>query len=120
MATPHVAGVAALHWEKQRQSNPNVLANVVATSILSSCNAGGFVKMDDAADYGAGLIQAPGVKCLCCVDVIGDRVSREIEVEPQERENVYAERIRCSEAGNRQGFCRSTSGASGTYSDPVS
>ncbi|ATR20512.1 Subtilisin-like protease [Roseomonas mucosa] len=59
MATPHVAGVAALHWEKQRQSNPNVLANVVATSILSSCNAGGFVKMDDAADYGAGLIQAP-------------------------------------------------------------
>jgi subtilisin family serine protease len=59
MATPHVAGVAALWFEKIAGVNPSfkvaqVEGALVARAVLDSLAAG-----QDLADIGAGLVQAP-------------------------------------------------------------
>jgi subtilisin family serine protease len=59
MATPHVAGVAALWWERTRSDNPNADGELVRRKILENCLATGFAPDVKPADRGAGLVQAP-------------------------------------------------------------
>ncbi|MGH8867051.1 MAG: S8 family peptidase [Actinomycetes bacterium] len=59
MATPHVAGVAALWWEDVLASGlPNPTAGVLA-KLFSSATTGDLVAGLDAADRGFGLVRAP-------------------------------------------------------------
>jgi subtilisin family serine protease len=61
MATPHVAGVAALWWERVLASGlPETSATaVVVANLLASATTNGFVPGVDPADRGVGLVQAP-------------------------------------------------------------
>jgi subtilisin family serine protease len=60
MATPHVAGVAALWWELARTSQlPLGAAAVVAAKVLATARAEGFAPGTDVADRGVGLVSAP-------------------------------------------------------------
>jgi subtilisin family serine protease len=59
MATPHVAGVAALWFEQIKGANPNAHirqldGRLIGTSVLNRFAAG-----EDLANVGAGLVQAP-------------------------------------------------------------
>jgi subtilisin family serine protease len=56
MATPHVAGVAALHWQ-----DLGLLAapTTVAARLLATARPGLFVPPASVADIGAGLVTAP-------------------------------------------------------------
>ncbi|WP_338276160.1 S8 family peptidase [Corallococcus caeni] len=59
MATPHVAGVAALWWQALKGSVPMVRAQQVVARLSSSARTDGFASGVDAADRGMGLVTAP-------------------------------------------------------------
>ena len=57
MATPHVAGVAALWWEELHDSRPRVTAEAVRDAIRKRKEVFGAAYSLD--DHGAGLVDAP-------------------------------------------------------------
>ncbi|MGE3295510.1 MAG: S8 family serine peptidase, partial [Geminicoccaceae bacterium] len=59
MATPHVAGVAALWWEAMRAAPVNPNAAAVTARLLASARTGGFADGTDPADRGLGIVTAP-------------------------------------------------------------
>jgi subtilisin family serine protease len=59
MATPHVAGIAALLLEKARKSNQNVKANLIRDRIRGMASLANFDPQSDPDDVGNGLAQAP-------------------------------------------------------------
>jgi subtilisin family serine protease len=61
MATPHVAGVAALWWEQVLATGvPATTARAaVVAKLLASATTNGFAAGVDPADRGVGLVQAP-------------------------------------------------------------
>jgi subtilisin family serine protease len=59
MATPHVAGVAALWWEKRQAVANSRVADAVRAELLATARANVFVAGSDASDYGFGLVTAP-------------------------------------------------------------
>jgi len=60
MATPHVAGVAALWWEFARLSKlPAGAATLVAARVLAAARLEGFALGTDVDDRGVGLVTAP-------------------------------------------------------------
>lgn len=59
MATPHVAGAAALWWEQVILSPVPATARVVTAKLLSSASTSGFDPAVDVADRGVGLVRAP-------------------------------------------------------------
>ena len=61
MATPHVAGVAALWWEDVANSAVPFTVRSVAAKLLSFAATAGFAPGVDVADRGAGIVQAPAV-----------------------------------------------------------
>jgi subtilase family serine protease len=58
MATPHVAGVAALWAEKLKSIGQLNLLNLTAR-LISSADTQGFDQPFDAFDIGSGLVRAP-------------------------------------------------------------
>lgn len=56
IAAPHVAGVAALWWQRL---GPHGRASVVTAHLLASARCGIFASPPDPADVGAGVITAP-------------------------------------------------------------
>ncbi len=56
MATPHVAGVAALWAEAIQQQTGNLTAETLAAELRANCR---FDAGFDPDDMGAGLVQAP-------------------------------------------------------------
>ncbi len=59
MATPHVAGVAALWWQALRSTVPVVRARHVVARLFATARTEGFASGVDAADRGGGLVTAP-------------------------------------------------------------
>ncbi|SDL38900.1 S8 family peptidase [Nonomuraea jiangxiensis] len=59
MATPHVAGAAALWWEELRARGDNARAAAVAGALLMNATQRVFDDNADDEDLGAGLVQAP-------------------------------------------------------------
>jgi subtilisin family serine protease len=59
MATPHVAGVAALWWEKRKAVANNRVADAVRAELLASARDNVFVAGTDPADFGFGLVTSP-------------------------------------------------------------
>ena len=59
MACPHVAGVAALWWEKIRSAGLPARADTVVAKVLASARAEVFATDVDPADRGVGLVAAP-------------------------------------------------------------
>jgi subtilisin family serine protease len=59
MATPHVAGVAALWWEAVRQMPVVANSGVVLARLVASARTQGFVNGVDPADRGVGIVTAP-------------------------------------------------------------
>ena len=59
MATPHVAGVAALWWEKRSSVANNRVADAVRAELLASARDNVFVQGEDPSDFGFGLVTAP-------------------------------------------------------------
>lgn len=59
MATPHVAGVAALWWEAVRRTSTRPSASAVLAKLLAAARAEGFVPGTDEADRGLGIVTAP-------------------------------------------------------------
>ncbi|WP_106397914.1 S8 family peptidase [Actinocorallia populi] len=59
MATPHVAGVAALWWEHLTETAAPVKADHVRTEILAAADTSRLAGGVDAADRGAGLARCP-------------------------------------------------------------
>jgi subtilisin family serine protease len=59
MATPHVAGVAALWWEEVAGSSLPLSASVVSSRLLASADLTALAPGVDVADRGVGLVQAP-------------------------------------------------------------
>lgn len=59
MATPHVAGIAALWWEKRKATALNRVADAVRADLLATSRATVFVPGSDSADFGFGLVTAP-------------------------------------------------------------
>ncbi|WP_437666325.1 S8 family peptidase [Sorangium sp. So ce1182] len=59
MATPHVAGVAALWWQAMASTPSHLKARAVGAKLLASTRGGVFAPTVDAADRGAGLVTAP-------------------------------------------------------------
>lgn len=59
MATPHVAGVAALWWEDVASSNLPVDATTVTARLLSRATLSSLDPSVDIADRGVGLVTAP-------------------------------------------------------------
>jgi subtilisin family serine protease len=59
MATPHVAGVAALWWEKRKAVANFRIADAVRAELLATARDQVFTPGTDAADYGFGLVTAP-------------------------------------------------------------
>ncbi|BBU60398.1 hypothetical protein MSC49_03330 [Methylosinus sp. C49] len=59
MACPHVAGVAALWWEKLRKQGLNPTADVVRSHLLSNVRRDMFGSAFDVNDFGQGLVTAP-------------------------------------------------------------
>ncbi|QTE28232.1 S8 family peptidase [Pengzhenrongella sicca] len=59
MATPHVAGVAALWWEEVLASALPHTAVSITARLLARAQTTGFAPDVDVADRGAGLVQAP-------------------------------------------------------------
>jgi len=59
MATPHVAGVAALWWQALKGSVPMVRAQQVVARLFASARTDGFASGVDTADRGMGLVTAP-------------------------------------------------------------
>jgi subtilisin family serine protease len=61
MATPHVAGVAALWWEEVGDSPIPFNVRSVTAKLLSFAATDGIAPGVDIADRGVGIVQAPGV-----------------------------------------------------------
>jgi subtilisin family serine protease len=59
MATPHVAGVAALWWEATRATASRPSSLGVLAKILASARADAFAPGVDEADRGLGIVTAP-------------------------------------------------------------
>ena len=59
MATPHVAGVAALWWEEVLASPIPASARTVTSKLLATAVTTGLAPGDDVADRGLGLVKAP-------------------------------------------------------------
>jgi subtilisin family serine protease len=59
MATPHVAGVAALWWEEVIASPLPANPATVTAKLLASAATEGFAAGVEIADRGAGLVRAP-------------------------------------------------------------
>lgn len=59
MATPHVAGIAALYWQKMRSTNQNVKASAVMANLIGASKASGISGGANSADFGSGLVIAP-------------------------------------------------------------
>jgi subtilisin family serine protease len=59
MATPHVAGVAALWWESTRATASRPSSLGVLAKILASARADAFAPGIDEADRGLGIVTAP-------------------------------------------------------------
>jgi subtilisin family serine protease len=58
MACPHVAGVAALWWQRLRQRG-SANAQMVAANLIASARADGSMPGLGAQDYGAGVVHVP-------------------------------------------------------------
>jgi subtilisin family serine protease len=59
MATPHVAGVAALWWEEVTASPLPAVAGTVTARLLANADTGVLAPGVDVADRGVGLVRAP-------------------------------------------------------------
>jgi len=59
MACPHVAGVAALWWEKLRESRAPQLAQTVSSHLATHARKDCFTSQYDSSDFGHGLVTAP-------------------------------------------------------------
>ncbi|TDD65473.1 peptidase S8 [Jiangella aurantiaca] len=59
MATPHVAGIAALWWEDVAASPLPTAATTVVSRLLASADTGALAADVDIADRGVGLSKAP-------------------------------------------------------------
>ncbi len=59
MATPHVAGVAALWWDSMRQSDTPASALGITAKLLGTARSNVFVSGVDPADRGLGIVTAP-------------------------------------------------------------
>lgn len=59
MATPHVAGVAALWWEAVRQRFSRPSSTAVLAKLLATARTEGFASGVDEADRGLGIVTAP-------------------------------------------------------------
>jgi len=59
MATPHVAGAAALWWEEVRNSPLPATARTVTAKLHATAGVSGFAPATDVADRGVGIVQAP-------------------------------------------------------------
>jgi hypothetical protein len=59
MATPHVAGVAALWWEEVGSSRLPLSASVVSSRLLANADTTALDAGVDVADRGVGLVKAP-------------------------------------------------------------
>jgi subtilisin family serine protease len=59
MATPHVAGAAALWWEEVLASPLPTTSDGVVAKLLGTAGLTGFVSGTDTADRGFGLVRAP-------------------------------------------------------------
>lgn len=59
MATPHVAGVAALWWEEVMASPIPTSTDLVMARLLGHASTTGFADGVDVADRGAGMVRAP-------------------------------------------------------------
>lgn len=59
MATPHVAGVAALWWEAVRASSSRPSSAAVLAKLLATARPAGFAPGVDEADRGLGIVTAP-------------------------------------------------------------
>lgn len=59
MATPHVAGIAALWWQAMREQLPTARSLHVVAKLLATARGDAFVPNIDVADRGAGLVTAP-------------------------------------------------------------
>lgn len=59
MATPHVAGVAALWWEEVRESQLPKTATTVSAKLLATADTTALAPDVDVADRGVGIVRAP-------------------------------------------------------------
>ncbi len=59
MATPHVAGVAALWYQKLQAQNPGFPASQLQGGVVGHADGGALATAEDRADAGAGLVRAP-------------------------------------------------------------
>lgn len=59
MATPHVAGVAALWWQAAAAGRRRLTARTVESSMRARATTDGLSTQAQAADYGDGLVRAP-------------------------------------------------------------
>ncbi len=59
MATPHVAGAAALWWEEVGSSPLPLSAQVVSSRLLANADTAALAADVDVADRGVGLVRAP-------------------------------------------------------------
>ncbi|WP_206060661.1 hypothetical protein [Nonomuraea basaltis] len=59
MATPHVAGVAALWWEDVMKSPLPVTASTVTARLIADAVVSPLASGVDLADRGVGLVRAP-------------------------------------------------------------
>ena len=59
MATPHVAGVAALWWEDVKESPVPATTDAVVARLLAHASTSGFAPGVDITDRGSGLVRAP-------------------------------------------------------------
>jgi subtilisin family serine protease len=58
MATPHVAGVAALWYEKQRSAG-ELMPGMLSTRLMGSAHGRDFAPGQDSFDVGLGMVRAP-------------------------------------------------------------
>lgn len=59
MAAPHVAGVAALHWQRAAQSSGSAHSKYVAAQLVATADATKFHPRETFARRGYGMVQAP-------------------------------------------------------------
>lgn len=59
MATPHVAGVAALWWDEVKASPLPAVATTVTSRLLANADTASLDPALDVADRGVGLVRAP-------------------------------------------------------------
>jgi hypothetical protein len=59
MATPHVAGVAALWWQHATTIPAPINSEAITARLLATARPNVFATGVDVADRGAGLVTAP-------------------------------------------------------------